>query len=117
MDSIRIKRGDIYPTLYKLTWEESGDPIDLTNAKGITMLAVNDETEEQLFETPKTVEIYGAAINGEVLIRWVDGDTDVSGMYRVEFKIEWNDSSILTVPSADIIWMLIMSDLTPPPTP
>lgn len=104
---MRIKKGDIYPFEYQLRWDD-GEAISLTAASKVEFFLTLDG------DTDPTVEgecdITDAA-NGKVKYTWVDGDTDEIGMYLAEYRITFTDGSILTIPSDDELWILIIDSL------
>ena len=106
-DVLRMKRGDVYVFQHGLEWSD-GRPIDLTLAASVTMKMIADGGEEYVVDGPMFVF---DATNGVVQRMWEATDVAVSGMFRVEFVVTFNDGSAITVPSATQLWLWIMEDL------
>lgn len=110
---MRIKQGDLFPFQYVLTYDDN-TPIDLTGAT-VTITTVLDEASSPTVDAAACVVT--DAENGKINYTWQSGETDVTGMYRIEFVITFNGGSTLTVPSGDILWLLIVASTHPPVTP
>jgi hypothetical protein len=107
---MRIKQGDLFPFEYVLTYDDS-TPIDLSGAT-VTITTILDEASSPTVDA-ETCSITDA-INGVIRYSWQSGETDVTGMYRIEFVITFNSGSTLTVPSGDVLWLLIVASTHPP---
>lgn len=104
---MRMKRGDVYPFQYDLKWDD-GTPMNLTSASSVNLTMTLDEETEPTVNG--TCTIVDAAL-GRVQYSWGDGETDIPGMYMIEFQINFSSGAIVTVPSDDILWMLIIDSL------
>lgn len=102
---MRMKQGDLFPFLYNLQYDD-GTAIDLTTADSVKLYMTLDECDVPTIDGAACeIEV---ATDGSIEYYWVSGDTDEPGMYKIEFVITFNNGSILTVPSNDILWMLIL---------
>ena len=107
--SLRVKRGDTFPFQYVISYDD-GTPIDLTGATVTLTIILDGETE------PTVDEGVCSLVNstgGIVQYTWQSGDTDVSGMYKLEFRVTFNNSAKLTIPSNDILWLYIVESTRP----
>lgn len=108
---MRIKQGTTIPYEYQLKEkaDDEGDPIDLTNAISVVFnAALYEETTPSITATCNFVD----RELGKITVPWGSGQTDVLGMYRVEFTVTWSDGTIEKIPSDSELWLLISSSIT-----
>lgn len=106
---MRMKQGDLYPFEYVLTYDDA-TPINLTGAT-VTVTTILDGDDDPTVDG-ETCTITDA-VNGVIRYEWQAGETDVSGMYRIEFLITFFDGATLTVPSNDVLWLFIIASTKP----
>ncbi len=106
-DVIRMKKGDVFTFSHQLKWSDN-TPIDLTVAKLVRMVMVSDMSGEYVVDSEMVVF---DAENGVVQRMWLPEEVSVPGMYSLEFVIEFNDGSVITVPSGDMLWLWIMEGI------
>jgi hypothetical protein len=104
-----MKQGDLFPFEYVLAYDD-GTAIDLITAESVKIYMTADETETAIVDG-ESCTITDAS-NGIIKYNWQSGETDDVGMYKIEFLITFTSGAILTVPSGDIIWMLILPSLS-----
>jgi len=109
---MQIKQGISMPYEYQIKEkaDDTGDPVDLTNAESIVMNATKYE------DTTPTITVTCEFVDrllGLISIPWTSAQTSVLGMYRVEFTITWAGGKIEKVPSDTELWLLITSSNTP----
>jgi len=104
MSTRRIK-GDTTPFEDQLKWDD-GTVIDLTTATSVkfTMRLYQATIDKVAAATCSITD----ATNGKIKYNWTASDVNAAGMYKYRYTITFNDSSILTVPSGDIVWMFII---------
>ncbi len=107
---MRMKQGNIYPFEYILEYDEE-TPINLTGAS-VTMTMVLDGASAPTVDKGTCTVI--TPLEGKIHYEWTAGETDVVGMYRIEFVVTFADLSTLSVPSNDILWMFIMASADGP---
>lgn len=104
---MRIKKGDTVPLRVTLEWED-GTAIDLSSATSVNfVMKLWRETTSDVDAVCVVID----ASNGIVEYQWVAGETDVVGLYGIEFVITYSDGTIYTVPSNGELWLYIMNDL------
>jgi len=101
-----IKRGDTLPaltaTLYKA---DMTTPVDLTDAT--VVLQMRTRKGEHLLDGDCEVL---DPIGGRVRYEWQEGDTDIIGLHRAEFKITSNDG-VATAPNYGFFTVNIGDDI------
>jgi len=112
---MRMKQGNIYPFEYVLEYDDA-TPINLVGATVTMTMTLDDGTSPTVDKGSCTIV---SASEGKIKYQWVAGQTDVIGMYRIEFVVNFSGGSTLSVPSNDVIWMFIMASadgpaVTPP---
>ena len=101
---MRIKQGDLFPFEYVLTYDDA-TPIDLTGAT-VTITTILDDADSPTVDN-ETCQVT-LPDSGVIVYTWQAGETDVVGMYRIEFLITFNSGATLTVPSGDVLWLFIV---------
>ena len=104
---MRIKKGDTVPLRVTLEWED-GTAIDLSSATSVNfVMKLWRETTADVDSACVVIDASG----GIVEYRWDTDETDVVGLYGIEFVIVYSDGTIYTVPSNGEMWLYIMNDL------
>lgn len=102
---MRMKQGNLYPFQYILQYDDA-TPINLSTAT-VTMTMTLDGASIPTVDKGSCSVIDGPT--GKIHYEWVSGETDVVGMYIIEFLITFaGGSSTMSVPSNDILWMFIL---------
>jgi hypothetical protein len=97
VDKIKLVQGDTRPSLVvTLTDENSGDPIDITDAAvRLKFRALGDETVRSTLAASNT-----DPTNGVCVFFWSDDPTALTGdqgPYEGEIEITFNDDTVQTV--------------------
>jgi len=100
---MRIRQYDTYPIEYRCVDEENR-PVDLSSAGTVGFYMIKDG---DLTPTVAASASMKSAAVGLVEYQFVEGDTDVAGMYRAEWKIDFS-GSVVTYPRNDILWIYIV---------
>lgn len=100
--SFILKQGDTSPSLSASLTNASGTALDL---RGATVRLFAADASGQL-ALNKLMTITDA-IGGVCRYDWVEGDTDVAGTYRVEFKVTYTDETVETVPNSGFVTLVI----------
>lgn len=103
--TMRIRQGDTFAWQQQLVWDDN-TPIDLTDASGVEFIMCLDGEEEPVVEAAATID---SRVDGYVTYQFVTGETDEVGMYKVLFRITWDDGTIMTVPNMGWMWLWVMS--------
>lgn len=106
---MRMKAGDLYTLEQQLLWSDK-TPIDLTNVASVHLVMVADDPTNPVGVIGTCVVDPEDPTQGYVSYLWKEGETDIPGMYKISFRLTYQDGSILTVPNGDYIWMLIIGD-------
>jgi len=101
--NMRIRQYDTYPIEYRCVDEENR-PVDLSSAGTVGFYMIKDG---DLTPTVAASASMKSAAVGLVEYQFVEGDTDVAGMYRAEWKIDFS-GSVVTYPRNDILWIYIV---------
>lgn len=84
----KIKQGDTGPDLTTVLLGATGAPVNLSAATGVTL-------SMQLAKHPRTLVLNDVAVafaadaTGAVTYEWQAGDTDVVGIYDIEWRATW----------------------------
>ena len=103
---ITLKRGDTRHAIKAILKDNDGDPVDLTGCEVKFIMAPLGRPAA----IDREVHVQDAGA-GEVWVVWVPGDTDISGIYRAEFKVTYLDGRKETFPNDGYIGINIMNDL------
>lgn len=96
--SYAIKEGDLEPPLEAILFKSAGGaPLDLTTAEGVVahVRCMEDDPPPLISREVLVVD----ADAGVVRFEWEAGETDVPGLYEIEFEITWEDDRPQTVPT------------------
>lgn len=92
-----LKKGDTYPPLYTTLSDELG-PVNLTGATILFRMS-QPQTGNLMIERAATAMNQSISDNiGRVYFTWVSGDTDVIGLYRVEWRVTFASGKVATFP-------------------
>lgn len=119
VESIRVKQGspaatlvikqdDLLPLIVATLLTSDGDPMDLTGCTvtfrmrkfGVSALTVN-----------AACAVVSPAYSGVVAYTWLDGNTDIAGLYFAEFEVVTGTGSRTTFPNTDALLVQVISDL------
>lgn len=106
MPDYTLKQHDTYPPLVADLVDTDG-AIDLSEAVSVRLLL----RSKTLSIITDPVEIVVPETLGRIRYEWQPGDTDVAGVYRLEFEITWDVGVIETVPNDGYKELVIMEDL------
>jgi len=98
MADFHFKRGDTSDPL-KVQITENNLPVDLSSAQGVEfhMGGIVHDSADILEPSDGVVEY-----------KWKDGDTDVTGLFKSNFKVTNANGEVLSYPRDDYIEILIM---------
>ena len=104
VDKLRIKRNDLQPYYYFTAKDQAGAVIDLAGATiRCTMRLWDPDTG--IYASGKKIDRQTAGINvtdaaaGEGEYQWQAGETDTSGIYRIEFEVTPGSGGKFTIPN------------------
>jgi hypothetical protein len=103
---VTLKRGDTRHAIRAILKDSSGSPVDLTGCTVTFCMA-------PLGRPPtisRQVDMHDA-LAGEVWVVFAPGETDISGVYRAEFRVTYGDGRKETFPNDGYINIQILSDL------
>lgn len=103
---VTLKRGDTRHALKAILKDSSGSPVDLTDCSVSFRMAPFGRSAV----VNREVDIHDTA-GGEVWVVWSPGETDISGVYRAEFRVTYGDGRRETFPNNGYINIQILSDL------
>jgi len=101
-----LKRGDTRHAVKAILKDVEGDPVDLTGCE--VSFAMAPLGRRAVINRAAHIQ---DAVAGEVWVVWVPGETDITGIYRAEFKVIHPDGKKETFPSDGYISIQIMNDL------
>lgn len=104
--TLNIKRHDLYPPIEATLTDADGVAVDLTNAS----VSMHMKRVGSSITVTKSMEIVEAT-EGTIKYDWVNGDTDIAGVYEVEFEITFANSKPLTIPIDGYEQFNIVEDL------
>lgn len=110
---MRMKQYDLFPFEYILQYDDA-TAIDLTGAT-VSLTMWLDGASTPIVDSQACSVITPAS--GLIRYQWKSAETSTCGMFRLEFLITFTSGATLTVPSGDIIWMLILPSLNVVVTP
>ena len=107
MTTIKIKQDDTQPAMKVRLKDSAGNPVNLTNAA--VQVAI------QHYSQPAIKFLRDAyiqdAITGEVWLVWQPEETQVTGLYRIEFRVTYQDGNRETFPNDGYLMVNIMERL------
>ncbi len=96
MADLCIKRNDRRPSFRAVLELEGGTGLNLSGASNVHFVRTDRTTGAVKVDGAVTVE---NATTGVVRYDWLPGDTDTSGYYDAEFRINFPDGTTQTVPA------------------
>lgn len=81
-----------------------GRPLDLT---GTTVYFIMRGTQDSTVYVERAANLIDA-INGKVRFKFTTGETDRPGLYNCEWRIVFDEGSVLTVPDNDTLTLEIV---------
>lgn len=92
-----LKLGDTYPNIETILSDTNG-PVNLTGAIVLFRMSEPDTGNLMIERTATIVTPQSGADIGRVYIEFVDGDSDIEGTYRVEWRVTFGNGKIATFP-------------------
>lgn len=83
---VTMKLGDTEPALIATVFDETGDPLDLTEATARFRMA-NTNTGERIVNRPAIIQ---DPPNGQLAYDWGADDTDEEGLFSAEFSVDFD---------------------------
>lgn len=111
MADFSIKQNDLLPILEAILQDVNGTPVDLSTASGV-VFHLREEGDATLKITSGAVTIDATPTTGKVTYEWVNGDTDVNGLFLGEFEVTWPGPKKQTFPSVGYVSVAIIDDLS-----
>lgn len=103
---VTIKRGDTRNCIKAVLKDATGSPVNLTGCEVKFLMAPLGRQAN----CSRAAHIQDA-LNGEVWVVWAPGETDISGVYRAEFEVLYDDGKRETFPNDGYINIQILNDL------
>ena len=107
MTTIKIEQDDTQPALKVILKDSAGNPVNLTGAS--VQVAI------QHYSQPAIKFLRDAyiqdAITGEVWLVWQSEETQVTGLYRIEFRVTYQDGNRETFPNDGYLMVNILERL------
>ena len=97
-----LKQGDTFPPLRAEVTDSEGNPIALTDASVLFVMAPSTGGAP-IVSAP--AQVTG---ENEVTYQWAEGDTDVAGKFYGEFVVTLPSGRILTAPNGESIRLHIL---------
>ena len=95
MTTINIKQDDTQPAMKVRLKNASGNAVNLTNA---TVQAAIQHYSKPVIKFLRSAYVADAA-TGEVWLIWQPEETQVTGLYRIEFRVVYQDGNRETFPN------------------
>ncbi len=115
--TIYLKRHDLRPALDMQLKDGAGVALDVSTDTATSVLfimkdsttgAVKVEAACTLLDADDVEQ--SAGYDGKVRYQWLSGDTDTAAVYLGEFEITYTDGQKLTVPTVDVLAIVILED-------
>lgn len=108
--SINFKKGDLF-ILEQILVAESGEKMDIRGATAIDFVMKEDGGS-----TLVRGECFWDDSTSQVWYEFLNGETDVAGMYRAEYEVSFaasgtEDQRTITVPNRGTLWIHIEDDV------
>jgi BppU N-terminal domain len=107
LSSFFLKQGDTAPAIDYIVLDEDGVPINLTGST--VTFYMQDMSGNEVIDGGACSLI--DAPNGQVRYQWLDGDSDISGLYAAEFLVTFGGGTKRTTPDPGWITVVISSSL------
>jgi hypothetical protein len=101
-NNLDMKRGDTAPNLV-LNLTDGSTPVDLSAAAEIRVVI--------RFGAKLISRSVDGSSNGQIVMRWQDGDLDQSGVYTGEVEVTWSDGTIQTWPAQGNFFVTVRDDI------
>lgn len=92
-----LKKGDTSPNLETTLSNEAG-PVNLTDSTIVFHMSLSGTTTPVISKNATIVMPQTGNNVGRCYITWADGDTDITGTYKAEWKVTFGDGKIATFP-------------------
>ena len=115
--TIYIKRHDLRPALDMQLKDGDGNALDVSIDTATAVNFIMKESEAgtikveaacTLLEPDDAEQLNG--YDGKVRYQWVEGDTDTAAVYLGEFEITYTNGQKLTVPTVDVVAIVVLED-------
>ena len=104
---VTIKRGDTRHAIKAILKNAQGNPVDLTDCSVFFHMSPLGGSHR----IGRRVDIHDAQA-GEVWVVFAPGETDVSGVYRAEFRVTYPDGRKETFPNSGYLAIQILDNLS-----
>ena len=104
MTTINIKQDDTQPALKVILKDSAGNPVNLTSA---TVQVAIQHYSQPVIKFLRAAHIQNAS-TGEVWLIWQPEETQVTGLYRVEFRVTYQDGNRETFPNGGYLLVNIL---------
>lgn len=95
MTTINIKQDDTQPAMKVRLKDASGNPVCLT---GATVQVAIQHYSKPVIKFLRSAYVADAS-TGEVWLIWLPEETQVTGLYRIEFRVTYQDGNRETFPN------------------
>ena len=102
--TITIKQDDTQPAMKVRLKDSAGNPANLTNA---TVQAAIQHYSKPAIKFLRSAYVADAS-TGEVWLIWQPEETQVTGLYRIEFRVTYQDGNRETFPNDGYLMVKIM---------
>ena len=104
MTTINIKQDDTQPAMRVRLKDSAGNPVNLT---GATVRVAIQHYSKPVIKFLRSA--YAAdASTGEVWLIWQPEETQVTGLYRIEFRVAYQDGNRETFPNGGYLLVNIL---------
>ena len=105
--TITIKQDDTQPAMKVRLKDSAGNPANLTGAS--VQVAIQHYSQPAIkFNRDAYI---ADAVTGEVWLIWQPEETQVTGLYRIEFRVTYQDGNRETFPNDGYLMVKIMERL------
>jgi hypothetical protein len=104
LTTINIKQDDTQPAMKVRLKDSAGNPANLTGAS--VRVAIQHYSQPAIkFNRDAYI---ADAVAGEVWLIWQPGETQVTGLYRIEFRVTYQDGNRETFPNGGYLLVNIL---------
>ena len=104
MTTINIKQDDTQPAMKVRLKDSAGNPANLT---GASVQAAIQHYSKPVIKFLRSAYVADAS-TGEVWLIWQPEETQVTGLYRVEFRVTYQDGTQETFPNSGYLLVNIL---------
>ena len=104
MTTIKIKQDDTQPAMKVRLKDSAGNPVSLTGATVRVAIQHYSQPDIKFLRDAYIQD----AITGEVWLVWQPEETQVTGLYRVEFRVTYQDGTQETFPNSGYLLVNIL---------